>query len=117
MVLFWSCVKCAYRVFIHILRLFHICQQPILVTRLFFEIFFLEVENFIDEDDCELLIDLAKAKSLKPIHGKFPDVQFKNAEETFKEWDLDQDGVITPSEVCRTSRSVFIEIINYKPLS
>lgn len=58
-----------------------------------------EVDNFVDEEDCELLIDIATAKSLKPLSNKIPDMQFKDAEQTFKEWDYDQNGVITANEV------------------
>ncbi|XP_065657223.1 uncharacterized protein LOC100206310 isoform X3 [Hydra vulgaris] len=71
--------------------------------------FIFEIENFIDEEECELLIDLAKVKSLKEVNQKFNNIEFKNANEVFKEWDYNQDGFIEPDEV--TLLPCFADII------
>ena len=62
-------------------------------------LFLTEVENFLDEDECDLLVDIAKAKKLTPISNRFADMTFKNADQMFKDWDYDEDGLITKEEV------------------
>lgn len=59
----------------------------------------LEIENFLDEEECGLLIDIGKSKHLKPTTQHLTPMELKNPDQTFKEWDYNQDGFITPDEV------------------
>ena len=51
-----------------------------------------EVDNFIDDEECDLLISLAKAKQPKVVTQVIQNMKVKSAKETFREWDYNEDG-------------------------
>ena len=59
----------------------------------------LEIENFLDEEECGLFIDIAKNKKMKVQSQQKTEIELKHPDQTFKEWDYNQDGFITPDEV------------------
>ncbi len=59
-----------------------------------------EVKDFFDEDECELLIELAKRKKMSDLHDSDIDIIIHGApEKTFSVWDLNGDGFVDVEEV------------------
>lgn len=59
----------------------------------------IEVSNFIDDEECELFLTLARAKQPKPIKQELDKFKLKTAKQTFGEWDYNEDGYITRDEM------------------
>jgi len=59
-----------------------------------------EIEDFLDEDECDLLIELAKRKKLTEHNDKsVSNVIQDGPENTFHAWDLNDDGFVDNEEV------------------
>ena len=60
-----------------------------------------EIEDFFTQEECELVIDLAKAKGMKEISSyKNAETMFKDdMKDTFKMWNLNGDEFIDENEV------------------
>ena len=72
--------------------------------------FYPEIPDFLDEDECELIIALAENKKLSdnPKKTNNRGIYYEDPLNTFKQWDLNGDEYIDPQEVCETLRMFFI---------
>lgn len=62
--------------------------------------FCIEIEDFLDEDECDLLIELAKRKQMRPhVDRGTNNIIQDGPEKTFYSWDLNDDGFIDKEEV------------------
>lgn len=70
--------------------------------------FSIEVENFLTPEECELVIDLAKAKGMRKIPAfKNVETMFKEEiHETFRMWDLNGDGFVDANEVSNIRKKI-----------
>ena len=65
----------------------------------------------MDEDECDLLIELAKRKKMKEHNDRgIDDVIHDGPEKTFYTWDLNDDGFIDNEEVGISKLGTFIRI-------
>lgn len=66
--------------------------------------FYPEIRDFLDEDECELIIALAENKKLgdNPKRTNNRGIYYEDPLNTFKQWDLNGDEHIDPQEVCET---------------
>lgn len=53
----------------------------------------------MDEEECDVLVAIAKSKTLKPIKTFLNPLQLKSAEKAFRDWDYDRNGYISYDEV------------------
>lgn len=60
-----------------------------------------EIPDFLDADECELIIALAENKNLKdnPKRTDSRGIYYEDPLNTFKQWDLNWDGYIDKEEV------------------
>ena len=71
-----------------------------------------EIEDFLDEDECDLLIELAKRKKLKEHSDKsMGNIIHDGPEKTFHAWDLNDDGFVDNEEVCVTCLGIDCHVI------
>ena len=60
-----------------------------------------EVDGLLDPEECDLLVAIAKGKSMKSIRQHFSPLKTNGgAEKLLRDWDYDQDGFISYDEVC-----------------
>lgn len=64
-----------------------------------FQFIFVEVDGLLDDEECDVLVAIAKSKTPKPIKTLLNPLQIKSADKTFREWDYDQNGYVTYDEV------------------
>jgi hypothetical protein len=77
----------------------------------YYDVHFLEIEDFFTPEECELVIDLAKAKGMKKIPAfKGVETMFKDEiHETFKMWNLNGDEFVDANEVRnRWKKTIFL---------
>lgn len=67
----------------------------------FFFIPIAEIPDFLDADECELIIALAENKNLRdnPKGTDSQGIQYEDPLNTFRRWDLNNDQYIDPEEV------------------
>lgn len=60
-----------------------------------------EIPNFLDADECELIIALAENKNLRdnPKGTDSQGIQYEDPLNTFRRWDSNSDQYIDPEEV------------------
>ena len=60
-----------------------------------------EIQNFLNEEETELIIDMAKAKGTKNLAPTPPEVQLPEeiTAQYFDKWDKDFDGHLSKQEV------------------
>lgn len=60
-----------------------------------------EIPDFLDADECELIIALAENKNLRdnPKGTDSQGIQYEDPLNTFRRWDLNSDQYIDPEEV------------------
>eukprot|EP00112_Aurelia_sp_Birch-Aquarium-sp1_P014623 Seg3171.3 transcript_id=Seg3171.3/GoldUCD/mRNA.D3Y31 product="Transmembrane prolyl 4-hydroxylase" protein_id=Seg3171.3/GoldUCD/D3Y31 len=59
-----------------------------------------EVEDFLDEEECDLLVELAKRKRMKPLIDRMIDsIIHGGPEKTFHAWDLNDDEFVDHEEM------------------
>ena len=70
-----------------------------------------EIDDFLDEDECDLLIELAKRKKMKEHNDRsIDDIIQDGPEKTFHTWDLNDDSLIDNEEVGLNQLESFITI-------
>ena len=58
------------------------------------------MEDFLDEEECDLLVELAKRKRMKPLIDRMIDsIIHGGPEKTFHAWDLNDDEFVDLEEV------------------
>ena len=58
------------------------------------------MDEFLDEDECELLVELSKRKRMKTLHDANLDSIIQDApDKTFSSWDLNGDEFVDTEEV------------------
>ena len=60
-----------------------------------------EIENFLNEDECEAIIELAEEKGMKKPAATVNDLKLpqRNDHSAFDKWDKDLDGFLSKEEV------------------
>ena len=59
----------------------------------------IEVDRFIDDEECDLFLSITRAKSPKLLKQEINKLKLKTVKQTFGEWDYNEDGGITVDEV------------------
>ena len=59
-----------------------------------------EVDGFLDDEECDLLVDIARSKTFQPMRTQLNPLTLKHADKLFQQLDYNEDGFITYDEVC-----------------